>query len=273
MTTGDQALVALWTAAMRAEHQSPKTISRRVGTLRLFQRHLSGDVQAATPDDVAAFIARYPSPATAEAYYGDLRAWWAWLQFTSRAVSDPTRLVRRPVARRGTPRPVSTTQLGIGLAAAAGDIRTLIILMAYGALRVGEAVQVAADDITDTHLLVHGKGRRDAYIPMHPLLQAEAATRPARGLWFPSTRPFARSPHLSSNHVSTTVRVHFETCHLYGITPHRLRHWAATQLLWSGADIREVQAFLRHQSLNSTMIYTLVAPPRLAAAVARLPHA
>jgi len=42
------------------------------------------------------------------------------------------------------------------------------------------------------------------------------------------------------------------------VTPHVFRHTFATNLLLSGYDIRTVQEFLGHKSVNTTMIYTHV---------------
>ncbi|MEM9810479.1 MAG: tyrosine-type recombinase/integrase, partial [Pseudomonadota bacterium] len=51
------------------------------------------------------------------------------------------------------------------------------------------------------------------------------------------------------------------------VTPHRLRHSAATLLLEGGTDIRYVQRLLGHASIATTEIYTRVTDPALVEAL------
>lgn len=56
-----------------------------------------------------------------------------------------------------------------------------------------------------------------------------------------------------------------------GVTPHTLRHSAATFLLESGVSMKEVQKILGHTKISTTMdIYAHVSPERRAAAMAKL---
>lgn len=54
-------------------------------------------------------------------------------------------------------------------------------------------------------------------------------------------------------------------------TAHQLRHFYATELLASGADIRIVQTLMRHENLSTTAIYTKVSEEQQRAALAGLP--
>ncbi len=47
------------------------------------------------------------------------------------------------------------------------------------------------------------------------------------------------------------------------LSPHKLRHACATHMLEGGADIRLLQEFLGHASLNTTQVYTQITRTQL----------
>ena len=54
------------------------------------------------------------------------------------------------------------------------------------------------------------------------------------------------------------------------ISPHKLRHTYATNLLNAGAELVDIQALLGHSTINTTQIYTNVGQERMEKVVARL---
>ena len=53
------------------------------------------------------------------------------------------------------------------------------------------------------------------------------------------------------------------------ISPHKLRHTYATNLLNAGAELVDIQALLGHSTINTTQIYTNVGLERMEQGVAR----
>ncbi len=242
---------------------------------------------------LAVFLGRDPAAATR----GDLHAWqihllatsryqvahqtalispyYTWLHDLGIRPDNPSRLLLRPKQRRGLPRPIGEEALTDALLHAKPRIVPWLLLAGWSGLRAKEIAGLRVDDFTvdpaggQVWARVLGKGSlvRDVPVPAFawPTIAAALADR---GPAWRRERGFGPvTPH----HVSDSCN---KLLHRRGHpdTLHSLRHRAATAAYRATNDLRLVQDFLGHQHSASTAIYTFVAPDRVAAAVAELPH-
>jgi site-specific recombinase XerD len=144
-------------------------------------------------------------------------------------------------------------------------------------LRVGELVSVQLDQVSlrEGAIQVRGKGNRErrVYLTGRQALTLFGrfleARRRIAGV---SDRLFltAQGTPLTTQHVRKSLRRLGERAGLTRrVTPHMLRHTAATQLLEAGVDTRFVQRLLGHASIATTQIYTQVRDAALQATLAR----
>ncbi len=143
--------------------------------------------------------------------------------------------------------------------------RALLLLLVRLGLRRSEVVGLRLQDLDwrAGELLVRGKGGRSDRLPLpHDVGEALASYlrrgRPRRD----SRQVFlqVRAPYrdLTPGALTTLVGclgVQAGTAH---VSPHRLRHTAATQMLRKGASLQDIAQVLRHRHLGSTAIYARV---------------
>ncbi len=152
-----------------------------------------------------------------------------------------------------------------------GQTTIAVRLMISTGIRVGELCRLRVHDIAPdgASLRIHGKGSRDriAYV-------ADDALRAAVQVWI-AARQHAGGPtallflnRRGSPLQPQSVRLQLHTATKRAgltrrVTPHMLRHTAATLLIESGVDIRFVQRLLGHSSIATTEIYTHVSDEAL----------
>lgn len=133
-------------------------------------------------------------------------------------------------------------------------------------MRVGELAAVRLSDLDAAQgvITVNGKGNRQrrVFLPSEPLLRLTGRYLNLRAARTPGHDGFVLAPSggkVSTQQLRLVVREAAESAGLERrITPHMLRHTAATHLLEAGVDIRFVQRLLGHQSISTTEGYTRV---------------
>ncbi|MGC4787803.1 tyrosine-type recombinase/integrase [Micromonospora sp. DT178] len=153
--------------------------------------------------------------------------------------------------------------------------RALLELLYGTGVRIGEACGLDVADVDHARRVVRvfGKGGRERAVPYGVPAQR------ALDEWLRHGRPALAAPHsrdalllgarggrLNPTTARRIVGGYAAATGLPPISPHGLRHSAATHLLEGGADLRAVQELLGHSSLASTQIYTHVSVERLRAA-------
>ena len=93
-------------------------------------------------------------------------------------------------------------------------------------------------------------GRELAWFWVFP--SQDAFDRPARRHRPPSSHPAIRSSRRPSKPRHARAQIHKP------VSVHTLRHCFATHLLLNGVDIRQIQQYLGHANVETTMIYTHV---------------
>ena len=156
---------------------------------------------------------------------------------------------------------------------------SMAMMLATG-IRIGELVRLKLEDVSQdgVDLRIFGKGakERKVYIAHHGLAMAVKLYRLAR---LKESSPQAALLVNAKGKVlnAQTLRIRLRKLgELTGfqerLTPHRLRHTAATRLIESGTDIRFVQRLLGHSSISTTQIYTHVTDKSLRTALQTAQH-
>jgi integrase/recombinase XerD len=194
------------------------------------------------------------------------------------AAADPTLLVDRPRRAERLPKALTVDETlrlveapDRSTVSGRRDAALLEFLYASGA-RVSEAValDLADLDLEERMAMVTGKGAKQRLVPLG------AAAVAAITAWLPDRLALRRGGtdaaflnlrgrRLSRQGAFDIVRAAARRAGIPGgrVSPHVLRHSAATHMVEAGADLRTVQVLLGHANLSTTQVYTRVSPEHL----------
>jgi integrase/recombinase XerC len=210
------------------------------------------------------------------------RVFTAWAQRTGRLATDAGALLASPKPHKTLPGVLGQADTRAVLDATAvaaddgspigvRDLAVMELLYATG-IRVGELCALDVDDVDPARrvIRVFGKGRKERSVPYGVPAAAALESWQSRGrpeLLTPGSGPAlflgARGRRIDQRAVRRLVHTRIGAVEALDLSPHGLRHTAATHLLEGGADLRSVQELLGHASLATTQIYTHVSGERL----------
>jgi integrase/recombinase XerD len=220
------------------------------------------------------------APSTIARKLAAIRGYHRFLVVEGHSDDDPTVLIDTPKRGRRLPKaltveevlrlldtPDRDTPLGLR------DAALLEFLYGTGA-RVSEAVSIDVIDVDLEHrsAIVTGKGDRQRIVPLggYAVAAIEAylpqRMELRRGRADPG-RLFlnARGRPLTRQGAWEIVKRHGRRAGIPAerLSPHVLRHSAATHMVEGGADLRTVQEILGHANISTTQVYTHVSPQHL----------
>jgi integrase/recombinase XerD len=141
----------------------------------------------------------------------------------------------------------------------------ILLLLARLGLRGGEVVVLELGDVDwrNGELTVCGKARREGRLPLSTEVGEALAAYLQRRPTSQSRRLFLRcvAPYVGLADTGALRGVLERACPRAGlgyVSPHRLRHTTATEMLRSGADLAEIGQILRHRSSVTTAAYAKV---------------
>ena len=193
---------------------------------------------------------------------------------------DPTALLESPQRPKGIPKALSVTDVTALLDAVDVETslglrdRALLEFMYATGARVTEAIDLEQIDVDldEATALVTGKGSKQRVVPLgsyamdalrayYPVRQHLLTGKVDPGSVFVS----ARGRKLTRQAVWQIIKKVAATAGIdtARVSPHVLRHSAATHMIEGGADLRTIQELLGHASISTTQIYTRVSPQHL----------
>jgi len=212
-------------------------------------------------------------PRTVARKLSSLRSFFKFLHREGLIKDNPAVLLMTPKLDKTLPKFVSENEMVELIEAPPSDTiagkrdHAIFETLYSTGIRVSELVGINVEnvDLISQLVKVMGKGKKERLVPVgqkaisaiRDYLAARKSTSRALFLNKNGTRLTDRSVRniINKHLVKTSVRSK--------VSPHVLRHSFATHLLNRGADLRSVQELLGHVNLSTTQIYTHVTTERL----------
>jgi integrase/recombinase XerC len=280
-----QAVFALWLDYLKNEKRfSPHTLRAYLADLHVFfdffTRHQGkppamqdlGDLKIG---DFRSWLSRITadgaSAATRARMLASLRSFFKWMDKNGHLHNAAIGRIRTPKQAKRLPRALPPDQARRVIEEADVQAREdwiglrdrALFCLLYGCgLRIDEALQLNFGNRPQNgDLRVMGKGRKERYVPVIPIVEKLLAEYIAVApVAFEKQTPLFIGTRGGRLHQGVAQRQMRHLRRALGLpetlTPHALRHSFATHILANGANLRAIQELLGHASVTTTQRYT-----------------
>jgi integrase len=271
-TLTDRMLLNLHLRQLKSAGQLPNSLRAREGALLRLSRALDPPQSnpriliEATSADLANWQAdiSHLSLATIDKYVMHTSAFYSWLVRPMRVLKEsPAEDLMRPNVKRLLPRPISEDDLAYALDACTDQLVFVwMILGAYAGLRAVDISALHCDDIllngSVPFLRVRGKGGHEKLVAVGiKVVEVLAAYSIGRGPMFVN----GQGKRLAARTIDERINAYLKRVGV-PCTFHQFRHYYGTAVYEITKDIIYTQKQMRHASVSSTQIYTLVSQDR-----------
>ncbi|MCI7413660.1 MAG: tyrosine-type recombinase/integrase [Clostridiales bacterium] len=262
-------LVKLFLAAKRVEGCSEKTVKYYDSTIRNAVEKIEKDVTQITTDDLRLYLDDYQvtskiSKVTVDNIRRILSSFFSWLEDEDYIVKSPVRRIHKVKSCKTVKETYTDEDLEL-MRDECDGIRDLAIIdiLASTGMRVGELVRLNKKDIDfqNRECIVLGKGNKqrkvyfDARTKLHLKKYIDSRTDDNEALFVSLQKPHNR---LQISGVEIRLRELGAKLNIDKVHPHRFRRTLATSAIDKGMPIEQVQKLLGHQSIDTTLQYSMV---------------
>lgn len=262
-------LVRLFLAAKRVEGCSEKTVKYYDSTIRNAVKKIDKDIIQITTDDLRIYLDDYQtesqiSKVTVDNIRRILSSFFSWLEDEDYVVKSPVRRIHKVKTCKTVKETYSDEDLELMRDECEG-IRDLAIidLLASTGMRVGELVKLNKKDIDfqNRECIVLGKGNKqrkayfDARTKLHLKKYIDFRKDDNEALFVSLQKPYNR---LQISGVEIRLRELGNRLNIDKVHPHKFRRTLATAAIDKGMPIEQVQQLLGHQSIDTTLQYSMV---------------
>jgi integrase/recombinase XerD len=254
---------------------APKTITSYEFDLQNFARSSVRPFANTERTDVQRYLSELlalgRSGRTVARHLASLRQLYRFLLDEEVAQADPTRHMPIPKTWKKVPPSLSTAEIATMVASLGPSWRNLrdkamLLTFFSSGLRAGELAVLKMADLdleSGSAKVWNGKGGKDGIVPLSPpaiaalkaYFDVRAKRRRPEHPEGPYVFPGRNGRGIQRAQVYNVIRNIGRKALERRISPRALRRGFATAMIEGGADIRDVQALMRHASIDTTALY------------------